>query len=68
VATTGLMHCNKKSLLDHFVGRGKQRRWQLEAKRLRGLKIDEKLKCSGLLDRQVGWLDPFKHSTVMPEL
>src|ERR1700694_1330198 len=50
-----------KWLLDHFVGGGEQRRWQFEAKRLRGLKIDDKFKFSGLLDRQIRRLDPLEH-------
>ena len=55
------MHRGKMKLFNHFVGRGEQRRWQFEAKRLRGLEIDDKFKCCGPLDRQIRRLDPLEH-------
>src|SRR5438270_1225437 len=42
--------------LDYLVGAGKQRRRHFEAKRLRGLEIDEQLNFRRLLDRQISGL------------
>src|SRR5262245_3429321 len=39
--------------LDHPVGAGKQRRRQVETKRLRSAQIDDQLEYGGLLGRQV---------------
>src|SRR5262249_58100083 len=38
---------------DHLVGAGEQSRWHVEAERLRGLEIYDKLELGRLLDRQV---------------
>src|SRR5260370_16077780 len=40
--------------LDHLVGAGEQRRWNFQAKRPRGRKIDDELELDRLHDRQVG--------------
>jgi hypothetical protein len=37
-------------LLDHFVRARKQRRWDFQAQRLRGLEIDDELELRWLLD------------------
>ena len=42
--------------LDHLVGAGEQRRRHLEAERLRGIQIHNKIELGRLLDRQVGRL------------
>src|SRR6516164_2309741 len=44
------------SLFDDLVGAREQCARDGEAKRLRGLKIDHKVKLGRLLDRNVGWL------------
>src|SRR5262249_52964937 len=43
------------TLFDHLVGGGEQRRWNVEAERLRGLEVDHQLVFGSCLDRQVGW-------------
>jgi hypothetical protein len=42
--------------LDHFVGAGKQRRWDREAERLRGFALDYQLELQALSDREVNRL------------
>src|SRR6516164_6071481 len=42
VPDSGILRCNQKTLLDHFVGGGEQRRWDCETKRLCGLEVNEK--------------------------
>jgi hypothetical protein len=44
------------TLLDHLVSEREQHRRQFEAKRLRGLEIDDEIKLDRLLDRQFRWL------------
>jgi len=51
------MHRSKTaSLFDDFVGKGEQRRGHSEAKRLRGLEVDDQLKLGRCLHRKVGSL------------
>src|SRR5262245_3233316 len=50
----------KKSLLNHLVGAGEQRRWHSNAKPLGGVHIDDQLETSWLLDRQIGGLGAFE--------
>src|SRR5262245_16525090 len=45
-----------ETLFDHLVGKRQKIVRDFDAKRLRGLKIDHKLKLGYLCDRQVGWL------------
>jgi len=44
-AKSGLMHCSKRrawvSLSEHPISTGEQRRWHLEAERLRSLEVDD---------------------------
>ena len=47
-------------LFDHLVGTGKQRSWNLDAKLLRGLEVDEQFKFGRLLNREVGGLGTSK--------
>src|SRR6516162_1086173 len=54
-ATFGLMHCSKDSSFDHLVGSHLHRQRHREAKRLRGLEIDEVLEFLWLLHRKIGW-------------
>jgi hypothetical protein len=42
--------------LDHLVGAGEKRRWNIETERLGGRQIDNELKVGRLLDWNVGWL------------
>jgi hypothetical protein len=51
---------NLPSAFDHLVGAGEQRRWQVDAERLRGRQIDDQLEFGRLLDRKIGWLGPLK--------
>src|SRR5436305_15225109 len=43
-------------LLDHLVGAGEQRRWHLDAERLRGREIDDEIELGRLLDRKLARL------------
>jgi hypothetical protein len=47
-------------LFDHGVGNGNQRRRNLDAERLGGLKVDDELESGGLHDRQAGGLSPMR--------
>src|SRR3954465_1880469 len=38
---------------DHLVGAGEQRRWHVEAERLRGLKVDDQLELGRQLNGQI---------------
>src|SRR5204863_10223916 len=42
--------------LDHLVGARQQCDRNLDAERLRGLEVDDKLELVGLLHRKIGWL------------
>ena len=44
------------ALLDHLVGAGEQRRWNLKADRLGRLQVDDELEFGRQLDRHFGWL------------
>jgi hypothetical protein len=41
----------KKSLFDHLVGAGEQRRWNCKRKRLGGFEVDDQLHVRGPLNR-----------------
>src|SRR5262245_39495439 len=56
VPLSAASRCSKTTLLDHLVGAQQDRSWQLDADRLRGLKIDHGLEFRRLLDRQIGGL------------
>ena len=43
-------------LLDHLVGAGQQRSWNVEADLFRGLEVPHQFEPGRLFDRQVGWL------------
>jgi hypothetical protein len=45
---------------DHLVGTGEHRRWNCEAQRLSGLKIDHHLVFGRLLHGQLVWLGAFQ--------
>jgi hypothetical protein len=65
-AITRLMHCNKKSLLDHLVGCTEQHRRHDEAKRPGSFEINDQLKLGWKLYRQaarLGTLEDFDHVT-----
>ena len=47
---------------DQLVGAREDRCWHSDAERLRGLKLDDQLDFSGLLDRQVGGFLAFENS------
>src|SRR6516225_6784672 len=51
----------QKPLFDHLVGVGKQRRRHSKAQCLRSLEIDDELKSSGKLYRQIGRLSAFEN-------
>src|SRR4029453_140879 len=53
-------HKRTLRLLDHLVGRGKQRLRNGQAERLCGLEIDNQLILGRRLHRQVGWLLPLE--------
>jgi hypothetical protein len=45
---------------DHFVGDGEDSRRDGQAKRLGGLKVDDKLELGRQYDRKVSWLFPLR--------
>src|SRR5215470_2886098 len=49
------------SLFDHLVGADEYRRRNVEAKRLRGLEIDDEIELGGLHHRQIGRLRTFEN-------
>ena len=50
------MRCSKRTLFDHLVGAGEQRRRHFEAERFGGLEINCELVRRRCLDRKVGGL------------
>src|SRR5262249_24026628 len=61
-ASTSARFTLSKSL-DHLVGAGEQRRWNFQAKRPGGRKIDDELELDRLHDRQVGRLGTLENAT-----
>jgi hypothetical protein len=47
-------------LFDDLVGAGEQGRRNIDAERLRGLQVDDKLEPGGKFDRQVAGFAPFR--------
>jgi hypothetical protein len=48
-ATSGLMRCSKKYLLNHLIGEGDQRCRHGEAERFRGREVDDELEFGWVL-------------------
>jgi hypothetical protein len=55
-AITGREQVQQNPLFDHLVGGGEQCRWDVEAERLGGPEIDDKLEFGGPHDRQISRL------------
>src|SRR5476651_927398 len=51
-----------KGLLYHLVGAAEQRQRDRQAKRLRGLEIDDQFDFGRLLDREACWFLTFEHT------
>ena len=49
-------------LIDHLVGAGEQRCWNVESQRLRRLEVDNKIEFDRTLNREIGWLDAFENA------
>jgi len=47
---------------DHLVSAGEQRRRNINAKRARGLQIDDKIKFGCLKNWQIRWLDTLENA------
>jgi hypothetical protein len=50
-ATTGLVHCSKRHLLDHLISDREQPRWKRKCKRLGSLKVDDEFELGRLHHR-----------------
>src|SRR3974390_2272747 len=48
-------------LLDHLIGASEQRGWNIDAKDLRRLQIDDELELARAQHRHVGWFFPLEH-------
>ena len=58
---SGLLQRSKKaSLFDHLVGAGEQRSWNVDAKRLSRLQVDDELELGRQLDRNFGRFFPLR--------
>src|SRR5262249_40225617 len=58
-----LLITSSLSLFDHLVGNGEQRWWNIEAKHLGSLHVDDELKFACAQDRQVGGLFALEHAS-----
>src|SRR5262245_44579035 len=61
-AKSGFTHRSKTASLNHLVGAGKQRRWNFEAKRPRGRKVDHEFELARLDNWQIGRLGALQDS------